>query len=114
VDSFDALVFTAKELSLHAQPTRSNSTGFKSPSVSPSGIRSGFASGHTDAGHCAEKFHFRLIFRSRAIFRFIAADPLPVPVFLAEDFFRRRGVDAFVFFFARRRVPPPVDDIRPN
>lgn len=63
------------------------------------------ASRDTGPDHGAERSHFFRILRSRAIFRFIAADPLPVPAF-PLDFLRRRGAAAFAFFFARRRVPP--------
>lgn len=73
-----------------------------------------FLSRHAKPGQCAEEFHFFLIFRNAAIFRFIAADPLPVLAFRVEDFFRRRGDDAFAFFLReRRRVPPLLEPFIP-
>jgi hypothetical protein len=112
VDSFNPLILAEKLLPalprrlLSSSTSRERSRCFALRFLSPS-------SGHSSTRHHPEELHFFLIFRSRAIFRFIAADPLPVPVFL-EDFFRRRGVDAFAFFFARRRVPPLLDAARPN
>jgi hypothetical protein len=104
INSFDSLVLSKKLFSSLSSRLFSSCRSRKRSRGAARSFSLLASTGNAGTNHGSKKFHFFRIRRSRAIFRFIAAEPLPA--FLL-DFFRRRGVLAFAFFFRdRRRVPP--------